>query len=287
MLEACKGFVVAGAVLVSAAWLTLTQHWSPFDLFTLPIGPPKILAGTLDHRRSDAPSRRFKPTWCFLSFSFLLCASLPAHAAESTCYGNPSKGRLDAGVQIPKSGPNFGPYSSLGVGIGRTYVHSTIAQIIAAAYASLAQSMPDATYLYGESGWASGGRIKPHRTHQNGLAVDFMVPVLDAEGRSVPLPTSVTNKFGYGIEFNDAGVYDSYTIDFEAIAEHLYEVHRASKERGVDVKRVIFEPGFLPKLYATRRGPFIKAHIHFMQGQAWVRHDEHYHIDFGLRCEPL
>ena len=63
-----------------------------------------------------------------------------------------------------------------------------VAAVIEAAYASLAVSDPAKKYVYGESGWPAGGRIRPHRTHQNGTAVDFMVPVVDATGRSVPFP---------------------------------------------------------------------------------------------------
>lgn len=222
-----------------------------------------------------------------LTSVFLVALPLWASAAESICYGTPSKGRIEGAVQIPESGSNFVPYSSLGVSLGRTYVHSKVERVVTAAYSALAQSQPSKIFMYGESGWASGGRIKPHRTHQNGLAVDFMVPVRNSRGKSVPLPTSLTNKFGYSIEFNAAARYNDLSIDFEAIAEHLYAIHTAAQQNGVRVARVIFEPAYIPKLHATQRGAFIKQNIKFMQGQAWVRHDEHYHIDFSVPCKPL
>jgi penicillin-insensitive murein endopeptidase len=222
-----------------------------------------------------------------LASLFFLAFPIWANAAESVCYGTPSKGRIEGAVKIPESGSNFVPYSSLGVGLGRTYVHSKVERVITVAYAVLAQSQPGKIFMYGESGWASGGRIKPHRTHQNGLAVDFMVPVLNAQGKSVLLPAGPSNKFGYSIEFNAAAHYNDLSIDFEAIAEHLYAIHTAAQQNGVGVSRVIFDPAYIQKLYATQRGVFIKQHIKFMQGKAWVRHDEHYHIDFSVPCEPL
>lgn len=206
--------------------------------------------------------------------------------ATSICYGTPSNGRLEGGVQLAKSGPNFEPYSSLGVAAGRTYVHSKVANVISDAYAVLARSKPELKYVYGESGWKDGGRIKPHRTHQNGLAVDFMVPARDAGGKSVALPSSVWNKFGYDIEFDSKGRFEELSIDFEAIAEHLYALHFAAKAKGVGLRRVIFDPVFLPRLYKTRRGEFIKNNISFMKAQAWIRHDEHYHVDFVVSCKP-
>ena len=206
-------------------------------------------------------------------------------AKESTCYGTPSNGHLQDGVQIQESGANFSPYSSLGVTLGRTYVHSKVASAVAAAYKQLETLAPGKRYVYAESGWRKGGRIKPHRTHQNGLAVDFLVPVLDSTGRSVPLPTSVVNKFGYGIEFDSKAQYDGLIIDFDAIAQHLYALDQATRANGIGISRVIFEKKFIPKLYSTTRGNFVKSAIPFMQGEPWIRHDEHYHVDFAIPCK--
>jgi penicillin-insensitive murein DD-endopeptidase len=211
---------------------------------------------------------------------------LPASAEESVCFGTPSNGRLEGGVKISE-GANFQPYSSLGVTLGRTYVHSKVAKVIAEAYASLSKTRPGTIFVYGESGWSQGGRIKPHRTHQNGLAVDFMVPVRDGTGKSVPLRSGVSNKFGYNIEFDNSGRYEKLSIDFEAIAAHLRALHSAAKEHKVLLARLIVEPKFIPKLHDTKDGEFIKRNITFMSGQAWIRHDEHYHVDFSLPCEPL
>ena len=221
--------------------------------------------------------------------SLVLAALLATSASggvESTCYGTASHGRLEEGVQIPESGPNFSPYSSLGVALGRTYVHSKVAATMEAAYKSLAVSVPDKVFVYGESGWREGGRIRPHRTHQNGLAVDFMVPVLDSAGKSIPLPTGVTNKFGYAIEFDKQAKYEALTIDFEAIAEHLYALDQAAKANGTAISRVIFEKAYIPRLYETKRGGFVKERISFMEGEPWIRHDEHYHVDFFVPCKP-
>lgn len=208
------------------------------------------------------------------------------HATESICYGTVANGRLENGVKLPNNGKNFTAYSSLGVTLGRTYVHSKVAEIVTKTYAAMEQASPDKVFVYGETGWSSGGRLRPHRTHKNGLSVDFFVPILDGNGRSVPLPTGLTNKFGYNIEFDANGHFARYTIDFEAIAEHLYQLHTTAKAAGAGIALVIFDPLFLPKLFAAKRGEFLKSNINFMQGKAWIRHDEHYHVDFLISCEP-
>ena len=106
-------------------------------------------------------------------------------------------------TQLEGDGPH-----NLAVGIAPKHQLRTGTQcgapLIVEAYRELVRAAPTKRFVYGETGWKEGGRIRPHRTHQNGLSVDFMVPVLDKDGQSVPLPTNALNRFAYDIEF-DAG----------------------------------------------------------------------------------
>ena len=222
-----------------------------------------------------------KPSAIFLAACLLPLAAL---AQESQCYGTVANGRIEGSVKLPQQGPNFSAYSSLAATVGRTYVHSRVAGIIEASYKALAAAHPDKKYVYGETGWAAGGRFRPHRTHQNGLSVDFFVPVRDANGTSVPLPTRAMQRFGYDIEFDAGGRYEQYSIDFEAVAEHLYQLQAAAQARGVAIALVIFDRRDLPRLFATKRGAYLEHNVPFMKGKPWVRHDEHYHVDFAVPC---
>jgi penicillin-insensitive murein DD-endopeptidase len=206
-----------------------------------------------------------------------------AFAGDSVCYGTVANGKLHAGVQLPLSGTNFSAYSALGHSLGRTYLHKRIADLVVAAYAHVQATDNQTKYVYGETGWESGGRIRPHRTHQNGLSIDFMVPVKNAAGDSVPLPTSVSNKFGYGIDFDKTGKFDQYTIDVDAMSRHLIALKDEAKQRGIGISLVIFDPDHMPMLFAAKGAEPLKD-LPFMKKQAWVRHDEHYHIDFSIPC---
>lgn len=219
-----------------------------------------------------------------LHLSMFLSVANFAHAADSICYGKPESGRIERAVKLPASGKNFRAYSRLGVALGRTYTHSKVERATAEAYAALARDSSTKTYVYGEAGLAAGGPFEPHKTHQNGLSVDFMVPVMDGRGRSVPLPTSAANRFGYDIEFTGDARHKNLTIDFEAMADHLYALDRAARRSGVPINRVIFEPAFLQKLFATKRGPYLRRNLKFTRGKVWWRHDEHYHVDFAASC---
>ena len=190
-------------------------------------------------------------------------------------------------MALPSKGANFSAYSSLASTLGRTYVHSNVRDVVVATYAALEKTAPTKVFVYGETGWASGGRFRPHRTHQNGLSVDFMVPVTDRTGKSVPLPTSAGNRWGYDIEFDANARFGEYAIDFEALAEQLYQLHVAAKARGVGIALVILDLPFLPRLFATARGAYLEQNLPFMRGRAWWRHDEHYHVDFDVPCKRI
>lgn len=228
---------------------------------------------------------RIRAARCALACGLVgMCAF--ASATDSVCYGTPADGRIEHAVRLPRSGANFDAYSTAGVALARTYAHGRVVDAMTASYAALARSFPDKTFVYGETGFAKGGAFEPHRTHRNGLSVDFMVPVLDASGRSVPLPGNAANRYGYDIEFDAQARYRDLRIDFEAMAEHLHALHRAGERSGARIDRVIFEPAYLPKLFATRRGPWLRKRIAFVRGRVWWRHDEHYHVDFRTACRP-
>jgi penicillin-insensitive murein DD-endopeptidase len=223
--------------------------------------------------------------------SLVACSLQTAFASESTCYGTVSNGRLEDGVALPQSGNNFQTYSKLAQSLDRTYAHSKVVKIIQQSYAALEKSAPKKQFVYGEVGAAEGGPFKPHRTHQNGLSVDFFVPVLNRKGESVPLPTSPLTRYGYDLEFDkngalNAGTADELRIDFDALAEHIYQLDIATKANHSGIRLVILDPRYHAKLWATPRGPQIK-HLSFMKKNAWVRHDEHYHIDFAVKCKSL
>ena len=184
---------------------------------------------------------------------------------------------------MPLSGNNFIAYSNVGWGLGRAHVHSSVNDILIKSFEALEKAVPEKIFVYGETGWKKGGRFRPHKTHQNGLSVDLMVPVL-LEGKSVPMPGGAFNRYGYDIEFNDQGKYEEYLIDFEALGELIYEVHVAARARGVGIDRVIFEVPLQKRLWGTKRGAYLRQNVPFSTKQAWVRHDEHIHIDFGIKC---
>ncbi|OGW24318.1 MAG: peptidase [Nitrospirae bacterium GWC2_42_7] len=220
----------------------------------------------------------------------LLLCSTNTNAAdkpESICYGTTDKGRIENAWQLSSSGANFSAYSTVGDTIGRNYVHNKVYDTVLDAYKSLQQKILEKVFVYGETGWKSGGRFLPHKSHQNGLSVDFFVPVVDTKGKSVPLPASPLNKFGYNIEFTSKGKYKEYSIDFEAIAAHLFSLKEAADKHNIKIWRVIFDNDLQKLLFKTSKGKELQALLTFSTKKSWVRHDEHYHVDFIVPCREF
>jgi len=69
------------------------------------------------------------------------------------------------------------------------------------------------------------------------------------------------------------------------MAAHIVALHRQAKKNGHDLWRVIFAPELQPNLYNTQYADYLRANIQFSKKRSWVRHDEHYHVDFKVACE--
>jgi len=215
----------------------------------------------------------------------ILSLNTYANTNESICYGTTSNGSLKNGVKLPSSGDNFTSYSSIAELAGRTYVHSEVRKIVLNAYKILKKNYPNKVFKYAETGFEKGGKFSPHKTHQNGLSVDFMVPVMNTKGKSVHLPTHAFNKFGYNIEFDKNGSYEDYTIDYEALAAHIVVLHKESRKISRNIWRVIYAPELQVNLLKTKYANYLKKNIQFSKNRSWIRHDEHYHVDFIIPCK--
>jgi penicillin-insensitive murein endopeptidase len=110
------------------------------------------------------------------------------------------------------------------------------------------------------------------------------VPLRTEKGEVTEIQASVLNKLGYSITFDNEGRRGRLRIDFEAMAKHLLALHEAARAHGIGIRRVIFEPPLHRLLFATEAGKALQGRMEFMRRPAWVRHDQHYHIDFDVPC---
>ena len=217
------------------------------------------------------------------SYAKWLVAS--GHDIQSQCFGSVKDGRLAYGVWLPYWGDNYRAYHWSGWLLGRANAHTSIKAVMQASYAELAETKPELRFTYGEISWPWGGQLWPHITHRNGEAVDFFVPVRRrSNGRSVFFPANLFNKLGYDFDFDSKGKTERYVIDYDAMAAHLLALGKAAKRAGTPIRRVIFDPKLQPLLLKTKSGRALSKLYHFSKRRSWVRHDDHYHVEFELPC---
>ncbi len=195
----------------------------------------------------------------------------------STCYGQTKAGWVENSVRLSGGTEAGHPCCWLCARALRTYGHRPAVEAIETAYDGLAAEFPETDWVYGESGFPWGGRFWPHRTYRNGLSFDFMAPL---KGGS-RFPTHVFNRFGYDLEFDTQGRGAAGDIDFAAIAQHLKLLEQHARAAGGGIGCVIFAPDLQDDLFGAPGGVDLKQRLRFSTRPSWVRHDEHYHVDFG------
>ncbi|MEN0049851.1 MAG: hypothetical protein AAF806_22510, partial [Bacteroidota bacterium] len=133
----------------------------------------------------------------------------------------------------------------------------------------------------------AGGKMLLHRTHQNGLSVDFMVPKKRGEQQSKWLDW--LGLWHYLLEFTDDGrskINKNIEIDFETMGKHILALDRAARKNGLKINKVILKIELKDDFYATESGKKVKQKgIYFARSLSDIVnrvHDDHYHIDFEI-----
>jgi penicillin-insensitive murein DD-endopeptidase len=207
---------------------------------------------------------------------------------ESESIGNYNGGSMEYGYLLPYSDKNFICYSWLSYYLlGREYINSKVYNTVLASYADLRKSYPDRKFVYMEAAKRKGGKMYPHRTHQNGLSMDFMSPLVKKNGK--PKYFKLLGIFRYALNFDKDGkstLNSDISIDFNLIAEHILILDKNARKQGLKIKKVIFNIDLKDNLYQTDYGKKLKkSGIYLAQNLTPLinkLHDDHYHIDFEL-----
>ena len=203
----------------------------------------------------------------------------------SQSIGSVSNGKLVNGKLIPFYGPNFTYFDKESYYAMRGCTSDKVKSIILGAYDKMSVIEPERQFYLMEMSNECGGEIYPHRTHQNGLSVDFMMPKLRNNEPCYDLDTIGAQH--YFLTFTDEGASiedTSIVVDFEMIAKHILKVQEAAIEEGYSISKVIIKLEYKKKLFDTPSGKLLaKSGIYFTQNLTPLInsiHDDHYHIDF-------
>ncbi|MDX2360366.1 MAG: hypothetical protein QNK23_06145 [Crocinitomicaceae bacterium] len=207
--------------------------------------------------------------------------------SNSISTGVAGEGTMQNGKLFPFEGSNFKYFSEWSYLHGRAFMNHRLRDVVLESYDSLLARYPDQYWGIMECSLKSGGKISGHRTHQNGLSIDFMTPLKKNDSAYYGL-----NDIGglhYQLDFNDEGKLRSDTsisIDFDMMGEHILSLNEFAKLHGLKIKKVILMKSLKNDLYATPSGKMIlKKKIYITMNlppNVDKSHDDHYHIDFEV-----
>lgn len=206
----------------------------------------------------------------------------------SVSSGTVSNGSLKNGRIFPFKGPNFIYFDSTSYLSKHAFTHEKVHDAVLATYKTFETILPAFEFGLMECSNEHGGKIWPHRTHQNGLSVDFMSPLLKNR-----VSTTDFNTIGlphYLMDFDENGVYtedSTYSIDFNLMARHILALNDEAKKKGLKIEKVILKIALKDNLFASEYGKKLKASgIYFATTLSELidsLHDDHYHVDFTLK----
>jgi len=206
----------------------------------------------------------------------------------SKSIGSVKNGSLENGRRFPKKGDNFKYFSKWTYFVfSRAWVHSKIHDITIEAYNECHKTMPNRKFMIMECSNKNGGKMWPHRTHQNGTSIDFATPL---KKNDKPFHGDQwKGVFHYGMKFNESGIWNGnkkVSIDFEAMGKHILALEKAARRRKMYIKKVLLKINLKDDFYKTTSGKKVKSKgIYFAKYLPKTidnMHDDHYHIDFGF-----
>ncbi|MEN8120084.1 MAG: penicillin-insensitive murein endopeptidase [Bacteroidota bacterium] len=202
--------------------------------------------------------------------------------------GSVSNGKLKNAYKLPYSGENFSYFSPFSYYIlGRVYVHSSVFKTVIDSYKKCEKECPGTQFKLMECSNKKGGKMFPHQTHQNGLSIDFMTPLVK-NGKQHRFYDHF-GIFRYILNFDNSGnlkLNKNVSIDFETMAKHILILDKEARKNGLKVKKVILKTELKDELFNTKTGKLLKRRgIYFVRSlpeKINKLHDDHYHIDFGF-----
>ena len=200
--------------------------------------------------------------------------------------GSVSNGKLENGTIIPFSGSNFAYFDTSSYLAGRAFTHQDVAKTIIGTFQYMEEQIDvKRTFKIMEFSNEHGGKMYPHRTHQNGLSVDLMMPLKKNEQPYYGLDD--LGAMHYLLDFNKKGQYikdTTISIDFEMVATEIMTLDRIARENGLKVSKVIFNTDLRDELFATTwgqimmsNGPYVTRNLEKVINDL---HDDHFHVDF-------
>lgn len=208
-------------------------------------------------------------------------------STPSVSIGSVSNGKLKNGKLIPFQGDNYRYFDTTSYLNHRAYVHDKVFKTVTSTYAYLKICQAGRQFTIMECSHKEGGKLYPHRTHQNGLSIDFMMPLV--KNGEPFYDYDNTGQSHYLLDFDNAGRLSQDTtvsIDFPLVAQHILALDSIGKLHGIAVQKVIINTELKEELFAGEIGKKLRtSDVYIVQNLSPLinrLHDDHYHVDFKL-----
>jgi penicillin-insensitive murein DD-endopeptidase len=203
----------------------------------------------------------------------------------SNSIGTPGKGQLINGKLMPFKGSNFEYFDVNSYLSGRAFLHQKVKETLLNSFLVLDSLYPKRQFKIMECANKNGGTLFPHKTHQNGLSVDFMMPLIQNKKPYYQLDTIGTTH--YFITLNSKGQFNrdtSISIDFNLVAQQILILEEQARLQGLKISKVIINTSLKDELLATTFGKELAASqiyiVKSLDNYTNNFHDDHFHIDF-------
>lgn len=213
--------------------------------------------------------------------------SHPSNDSSSRAVGTPGSGSLRHGKLFPYSGVNFVYFDSSSYVNSRAWCHEQLKSTLIKSFEELDTLAPGIRFGVMELSNQHGGPIKPHRTHQNGLSVDLMMPLQKNNE-----PFTELDQLGashYLLDFDQNGRWSNDTavhIDFDNLALLILTIHKQASKQGLKLKKVIINTHLKDELFRSGYGTVLKqSGVYVVQHLEPIvndLHDDHIHLDFEV-----
>jgi len=210
------------------------------------------------------------------------------NSGVSVSTGTPGNGSIKNAYQIDYKTNNAKYFSPISYFlIGNSYVHSKLYYTILDSYEECEKTCQGIKFRIMECSLKKGGKTLIHRTHMNGLSVDFMVPKIK-KGKQIIFYDRL-GLWHYLLNFDSTGklkINKNVNIDFETLAKHIIALDNSAKRNGLSISKVILKIDLKDDLFNTATGREIKRReIYFakyLTKTIDMVHDDHYHVDFKI-----